>query len=343
MIDNIKIDEVAMLLNASHRARLSGRRSLRSLTGLALLICVLALVAPGQVFGQAKGGTTGAQFLELGVSARAMGMADAFTAVANDISAVYYNPAGLTSLWGREAMTTYVQMPAGINYGFAAFGMPLESVGGVVGFAMYGLSTGDIVERTYEQGTGPGTGRTFRADDYAISASYGRYLTDRFSIGLSLKYIGEYYHDQSASGWSVDVGTSYDTGYRGFKIAMVITNFGPDLKMIQKEYPLPINFKFGGVMNVLGDEGAEHLVTMAAEGGHPSDNLEKYNFGVEYTYKEMFILRSGHRFNYDIDGLTAGGGLRVPFGEDSELRVDYAYQDFGILTQVHRFSMSMAF
>ncbi len=84
-------------------------------------------------------------------------------------------------------------------------------------------------------------------------------------------------------------------------------------------------------------------MTMAAEGGHPSDNLEKYNIGVEYVYRDMFSLRSGHRFNYDVDGLTAGGGICVPFGEESELRVDYAYQDFGLLTQVHRFSMSVAF
>lgn len=334
------IDEVAMLIYVNQRTRLTGRR-LSLLSGLVLLIGLVVLTAPGLVHGQAKVGTTGAQFLELGVSARAMGMAEAFTAVSDDISAVYYNPAGLTALWGRESMATYIQMPSGINYGFAAFGIPLESVGGVLGFAMYGLSTGWMPVRTYENGEMVGTGQEFQANDYAISASYGRYLTDRFSIGVTLKYIGEFYFNESASGWAVDVGTSYDTGYRGFKIAMIISNFGPDLKMINDEYPLPINFRFGGSINLI--EGAEHTVMMAAEGGHPSDNLEKYNVGVEYVYHDMFSLRSGHRFNYDIDGFTAGGGIRVPFGEESELRVDYAYQDFGILTQVHRFTMSLAF
>ena len=85
------------------------------------------------------------------------------------------------------------------------------------------------------------------------------------------------------------------------------------------------------------------MLTFAAEGAHPSDNLEKYNLGLEYTFKDRFVLRGGGRFNYDVDGFTAGGGIRVPFGEDGEMRVDYAFQDFGILTQIHRFTFAIAF
>lgn len=314
------------------------RRTVR--LGLWVAVAIVAML-PSLLFAQAKVGTTGAQFLELGVSARAMGMAEAFTAVSDDISSVYYNPAGLTALLGREAMFTYIKMPADITYGFMGVGLPLESVGGVIGVGAYGLFSGDMIERTYEQGTYEGTGRKFQAQDVALSVGYGRYLTDRFSIGVNVKYVGEYFHDYTSNGWSADVGTSYDTGYRGFKIAMVITNFGPDLKFIDKAYPLPINFKFGASINLLQNQS--HLVRFAAEGSHPSDNLEKYNAGVEYAFKDRFILRAGSRFNYDSDGLTFGGGLRVPFGQENELRFDYAYQDFGLLTEVHRFSMSIAF
>jgi len=307
---------------------------------VAVVICGVFWLLPATVGAQAKVGTTGAQFLELGVSARAMGMAEAFTAVADDISAVYYNPAGLTSLYGREVAATYINMPADVGYGFVAFGMPLESIGGVLGIGAYVLSSGEMIE--YRSATDNlGSGRTFLWRDLALSASYGRYLTDRFSIGFTVRYINEKVHDYSASGWSADVGTSYDTGHRGFKIAMVITNFGPDLTMISNSYPLPINFKFGGCINLI--EADDHLVTFAAEGTHPSDNLEKYNAGVEYSFQERFTLRAGHRFNYDIDGLTAGGGLRLPYGEDREIQVDYAYQDFGILTQMHRFTLTLAF
>ncbi|HUV31045.1 MAG TPA: PorV/PorQ family protein [Acidobacteriota bacterium] len=318
------------------------RRRLRVvLVAVLCMIGAAGLWLPGDVAAQAKVGTTGAQFLELGPSARAMGMAEAFSAVVDDISAVYYNPAALTSLLGREVMFTYVDMPADIQYGFLGLGFPLESIGGVLGFGAFGLTSGSMVERTYEQGTMEGTGREFSWNDFSMAVSYGRYLTDRFSVGVTLRYIGEFVHNYSTSGWSADVGTSYDTGYRGFKIAMAITNFGPDLQFIEKEYPLPINFRFGSAINVV--ESVEHVVTMSAEGSHPSDNLEKYNAGAEYMFKDRFILRAGGRFNYDADGFTAGGGVRVPFGEEGELRLDYAFQDFGILTEIHRFSMSIAF
>ena len=178
--------------------------------GAIFILLFTALIVPADVQAQAKVGTTGAQFLEIGVSARAMGMAEAFTAVADDITAVYYNPAGLVSLYGREATFTLINLPADINYSFSAVGFPLESIGGVLGVSFYHLNSGDMTERDYNNGTFIGTGRTFSWKDYALSVSYGKYLTDRFSIGFSVKYIGQFAHDYSASGWSADVGTNYD-------------------------------------------------------------------------------------------------------------------------------------
>lgn len=313
----------------------------RQLTILGCLLCIAVVGIPQSSYGQAKVGTTGAQFLELEVSARAMGMGGAFTAVADDISAVYYNPAGLTAIFGREVAFTYVSLPAQIGYGFGAIGFPLESIGGYLGISTYALTSGELIERTIERGDIGGTGRIFAYNDFAIGVSYGRYLTDRFSVGFTVKFIRESTHDVSTNGWAADVGTSYDTGYRGFKLGMVITNFGPDLKFIKNAYPLPINFRFGGAINVI--EGADHLLTFAAEGSHPSDNLEKFNGGLEYVYLERFALRGGGRVNYDLDGFTAGAGLKLPFGEEREIRFDYAFQEFGILTEIHRFTMILAF
>ncbi len=303
------------------------------------LAAVLTISVPADLFGQAKVGTAGAKFLDIGISARAVGMAEAYSAIANDVSAVYYNPAGLTQMFSREIMFTHINYPAGINFEFAAFAIPVEALAGVLGVGIYNLNTGDIPLTTY--GYPNGTGEYFAASDLAVTISYARSLTEHFSLGGTFKYVGEYYDNESSHGWAADVGTLYDTGYRGFRIAMSIVNFGPDMKMVQQNYPLPINFKFGSSFNFI--ENPDHLAVFALEGAHPSDNLEQYNAGIEYWYLDKFSVRVGNRFNYDSDGFTAGAGIKWPLGENSELRVDYGYQDFGFLREIHRFSLAMAF
>jgi len=306
--------------------------------GLKLTILVVLLLVPGVMYGQAKVGTAGAQFLELGVSARAVAMGEAFVALANDASAVYYNPAGLTQLYDREVVFTHVDYPAEITYEFAGLAYPLYDFGGTLGFGLYMLDAGNIKETTYEYPEG--TGRTFGAREYAAGLSYGRNLTDRFSIGVTLKFIDELYEAERASGWAADVGTSYDTGFRNFRISMVITNFGPDMKFLSESHPLPINFKFGGAINVL--DGKQHQATLALEGWHPSDNLEKYNAGLEYSYRNRYFVRVGEKFNYDLAGFSVGGGIHLDVSS-FKVRFDYAYRDLGLLNQAHRFSVGLTF
>ncbi len=307
------------------------------------LILFLVGFLPGICFGQAKVGTAGAQFLEIGVSARAVGMGEAFIGMVDDASAVYYNPAGLTQLDSREVMLTHIEYPADINYEFLGLAYPTPQIGGVCGLAFYMLDAGDMV-RTEHLKPGIGdvaiTGETFSAKDYALTFSYARNLTDRFTLGVTFKYLNELYEEEMASGFGVDVGTLYRTGFRGFKIAMVLSNFGPDLKFIREEYPLPINFKFGGSMDVINNQ--EHRTIFNLEGSHPSDNLEKYHAGLEYLYKDRFALRIGKKFEYDTGGFTAGGGIKFELGSHI-LKVDYAYHDFGFLENSHRFSVGFNF
>ena len=308
------------------------------------LVGLVLVLLPALAFPQAKVGTTGVNFLELGVSARAMGMAEAFAAGVTDASAVYYNPAGLTYVDGRQAMFTHIDLPAGINYEFVGLAYPVEVVSGVVGVGVYALNTGDILRTDYLYPYGVdqfGNEQYFSAGDMAIGLSYGRFLTDKFSIGFTAKYIQEDLETEQAKGWAADVGTCYNSGYRNFKLGMVISNFGPDMKFIENAFPLPINFKFGASIDVMDTE--DHSISLAAEGSHPADNLEKYNMGLEYRFRDRFSLRFGERLNYDSDGFTAGGGLSLPIGRQIDMSVDYAYQDFGFLNQVHRFSIGLVF
>lgn len=317
---------------------------MRIKNGLVLGVFALALLVPGLAWSQAKVGTTGYQFLEIGASSRAIGMGDAFVALVDDASAVYYNPAGLTGLDGMELTVDYMQYVADIDYGFAALAFPAGGIGGYFGVGLIGLDAGDILRTTYSDPYGK-AGEMFGAQDFAVTFSYGRNLTDRFSIGTTVKYITERLETFKSTTWAADVGTSYNTGFRGFTISMVISNFGPDGQTKNNDgykgddTPLPINFKFGSSIRLL--DGGVHRAVFAAEGSHPADNLEKYQAGVEYWFNDMLALRVGGKFNYDIGGVTAGAGLRLPWG-DRSLRFDYGYSEFGILGNNHRWGITVA-
>jgi hypothetical protein len=308
------------------------------------------LLIPNLCFGQAKVGTAGAQFLEIGVSARAMGMGEAFLGIADDASVLYYNPGALPLITQREAILTHIDYPAEINLEYAGLVYPMPSLGGAVGlsFTMLGMDDMPVTGYFSADGTGPGgEGQTFTANDYALGFSYGAGLTDRFSVGLTVKYIAQLIEEESAQGWAADIGTYYDTGFRNFRICMVLANFGPDITFINEAVPLPIDFRFGTSIDVISTSTSRMI--FAAMGSHPSDNLEKYNLGVEYWYNDMFALRFGKKFNVDYypdsefeKGLTYGAGMRLPIST-SQLSVDYAYQDLGWLESVNRFTLGIRF
>lgn len=301
------------------------------------VVCAVMLAPPAAV-AQDKVATTGVQFLEIGVSPRADGMGGGFTAVADDASAIYYNPAGMVQLDHTQVMLSYIDYPVDIGYSFVGAVVPLKS-GGSVGFGYYGLDAGNIDRTTYSFPYGDGT--TFGAKDYALSVSYARFLTDRFSVGVTFKLIDELLETERASGWAADVGTIYNTGFRNFKITMIIANFGPNLRHIEEDFPLPIDFRFGGAIDLV--DNSQHRATLSMEGAHPSDNRERYTAGMEYEFNNFATFRVGNRFERDLGGISVGGGVKLAVSEKIKARIDYAWQDFSELTNVQRFALTLDF
>ena len=322
-------------------------------TVLAVMVAVFLLFpASLEASSFAKVGTSGAQFLKLGMGTRGAAMAGAFIATADDASATYWNPACMVRVPGTQVQFNGTQWFADILYGTANATHDVENLG-TFGFQFGLLSSGDMDVTTVAQPEG--TGETFTCTDMVIGLSYARMLTDRFSAGLTLKYVRETWDDVSAGGLAVDIGTLYDTGFRTLRIGMTIQHFGGELTpdgeyttwnsggdstMTYEGYSMPMTFKLGLAMDVI-DRGP-HFLTIEVDGVHPADNVEQVNVGAEYWYNNMIAIRGGYRINTDEEGLTAGAGFRIPLGNQT-ITLDYAYADWNKLDMVHRAGLGIAF
>jgi len=305
-----------------------------------LLVLTAAAGLAASALGQSKVGTAGEQFLKMGVSARAMGMGEAFVAVANDASALFYNPAGLARLSRRELLATHTQYPAGINHEFVGIAYPVSKTGGTWGISFIALTMDDM-KRTIPLAPGDGwDGTYFTATTYTGGITYSRSLTHKFSTGVTLKLIRDALDDKRAMGICGDVGTLYDLGFKKIQLGMAITNFGPDMKFIKESFPLPMNFKVG--LSMVPYETKLHRVTVDLEGSHPNDNEERAILGAEYTFRDLFFLRAGRKIKYDTEHWSLGAGVALPT-RWVRAELNYSYTDWGWLTQMHRGTLRLVF
>ncbi|MCX6151530.1 MAG: PorV/PorQ family protein [Ignavibacteriales bacterium] len=313
-----------------------------------------------------KTGTTASQFLKIGVGPRAIGMGSAFTATADDISALYWNPGGLAFSNSNQAFFNHVRWIADINYDFAAFSSNVPGFG-TVGTFVSVLSTDDMKVRTIEKPEG--TGEIFNYGTLAVGLCYARQLTEQFSIGLNVKYINEKLWNMSSNGFAVDIGTMYKIPILNeFRIAASISNFGTKMKLEGRDilsvkqvgstgsgnlintdiqldsYDLPLLFRVGLAADVV--KSNSNRITLAADAIHPNDHTEYINTGMEYSWNEIIFLRGGYSSLFERDtekGLTAGVGLNYRIVDLIEVKIDYAYEGFGRLKNVQYFSLGVKF
>ncbi|MBN1996855.1 PorV/PorQ family protein [candidate division KSB1 bacterium] len=321
-------------------------------------------------FGQnvSKVGTTAARFLNIDVGARAVGMGGAYTTMANDVSAIYWNPAGLVRFSESQVLFNHISWIADISYDFAGIAIPLQQWG-TLGFGAFFLTMDEMEVTTVDQPMG--TGEMFDAGSYTFSASYAKALTDRFSIGGNFKYIYENIRNCSATGIAFDIGTQYETQFNGLMIGMSITNYGTKMQMTGRDmqiqadinqrlhgnneninanletdqFDLPLLLRVGVGMNVLQASETNDLL-LAVDAMHPNDDTQSLNLGAEYAFKKTFFLRAGYKSLLARDsqiGLSMGAGFLLKIPGFSSLCIDYAYQDFGVLTNIQMFSIGLGF
>jgi len=330
-------------------------------------ILFMIIIAAGVLAAQTKVASTAAPFLNVGIGPRAVSMGGAFVATANDVTSLYWNPAGASRTQSSGAMFSHSEWFADVSYNWAGAMLSLNEMG-VVGLSVSYLDYGSMEVTTLSEPDG--TGETFTPKDMVIALTYGYNLTDRFSIGGSVKYVNQKIWNCSADAIAVDLGVLFISDIYGLRIGATITNFGSDMKLDGKDlyiqtdidktiygnndqvlaslntdsYPLPLTFRVGVAMDVINT--ANHKFTVAADALHPNDNAESLNVGAEYVFMNLISLRGGYKslfLDNSEEGLTLGFGLKWDFDPGLGMFVDYAYQDFGRLDYTQQFSLGVKF
>jgi hypothetical protein len=298
-------------------------------------IVLASLFLPAMAFAaQPRVGSTSGQFLKIGVSARAVGMAEAFLAVADDASALYYNPAGLVHVEGGELFATHVALPADVNYEYTGVVWRLGE--NLLGLSFGALYTDAMMVTTP---THPeGTGEEFMYSCFQGGLTYARALTDRFSFGATMRHIRMYPMDgeYTMKAWCGDVGSLYHIGYRNLRFGVRIANFGSDLEAIEESYALPVSISLGIASEPY--QAGPHVLTLAGLATKPADNVEYYNLGTEYWYNDMVALRAGYAFEHDTLSWNLGAGFKIR-AVGGEFRVDYSYSGMDYLDDVQRITI----
>lgn len=310
-----------------------------------VLFCACAAAAPcaRAGFSGDDAGTAAAQVLKLGAGARAAGMGDAFTAVADDASAVYWNPGGLAWSKKHSVSLMHAMLVEDISYDWLGYVQPLGA--GTFGAGLQRLSYGSLAGT---DATGLETSG-FSPAETAVTLSYGIGSGD-FGFGGSLKYISGKIK-RSASAFAADLGVNYhtspesgpsmeDADYSRFSFGFALRNLGGKIKYVSAADPLPLTFKAGAAYK------PEAEWTVAADAELPYDNSLVLGLGGEYGRRLEGGLKVSARAGYNtrtkdlggLSGITLGAG-----GNYDNISVDYAFIPFGDLGTAHKISLSIDF
>jgi len=304
---------------------------------LSVAICVVFVLSVAiRVYAgtHKKVGTTGAQFLKIGIGARPIAMGGTYAGIADDINTIYWNPAGLGQISDHELLAQHIVWFQSVNYDYLAYAQPVGKIG-TFGLAVNYLYMNDIEKRTGDTENPEGT---FGATDGAFTIAYGKKLGDNFSLGLNLKYIRQTIDIEKANGAAVDLAGLFKVANK-LQVGMVVQNLGPKIKFISEGDPLPLNIKLGVGYKLFKDR-----LTLGLDANYPIDNKPNANLGIEYCFKFgnfSFPLRAGYKTLNDfktIDGLGTGLGIGW-----KKFSLDFAWVPYGDLGNTFRISFIAKF
>ena len=265
------------------------------------------------------------EFLNFGAGARALGMGRAFTAVADDVDALYWNPAGLATFRSSQVTFQHAPMPLETSYQYMAYAQPLYAMGSI-GFGIVNLGSADV-DRVDNNNVTVGS---FDARETGYLAAYAHRFGDKLSLGSTAKMVQKSVDGRSESGFGVDAATLYRMNERVSFGVMVRNLIRPAYSYATDKETFPAILRAGTAVHWLN----KHLTTaLDLEKTVGTRQSPKFHFGVEGFAIDNIFLRAG----IDQSEITSGLGIRW-----RQFQFDYGigFQDLG--TQ-NRFSVKMVF
>ena len=255
-------------------------------------------------------GTTSAEFLLLGAGARGTALGGAFAALTTDITALYYNPAGLAQMPRPSAMVSSYDYLADTRYTWFGAAFPMAGGSRSLGISLGSFGFSEQPVTTVENPDGDGT--VYKVNQSFLAGTYAQNFSDRFSAGVSIKYITDHLGNTKAGTWAVDLGTNFHAmvGTRPLRAAFVISNLGgalahngsaldagvlrtPPLGTVDvpqepspaslqtKEFGLPIMFRVSVALDLVSQ--ANTKVTLLSEFTQPNNTKPGAGMGLEWS------------------------------------------------------------
>jgi len=336
------------------------------------IITIMAFLLLSYSLNAQKVGSTSMQFLSVIPSARAAGMGNAYVAIVHGVEGVFWNPAGVALTEGHEFSMTYNNWLFDTYQYALAYSTLLGDIGSI-GFQFQYNDYGSF-EEAIVGGSNifPGqeypylTGRVFKPYSYVVGLSYAKKLSDRFSTGLSIKYGHESLYDKkslsitdvdgsildaktSANVIIFDFGIHYNTGFKSIQMGASVQNFGPDIKYAKDKSSVPMLFHVGIAADFIGPnslfvEEQNNRLGLAFDIFQTNDYDQQQHIGIEYEFNNIVTFRAGYKFNYDLEGLTFGFGIKQKLGL-LKILLDYSYgvldAEVGSFGNIHRISIGV--
>ncbi|HPN30970.1 MAG TPA: PorV/PorQ family protein [bacterium] len=277
-------------------------------------------------------------FLGVPIGAKPTALGGAYTALAEGVYGLYWNPAGIAKTEKTEILFAHNNYFQDVNQQYLGITHKLKNKHNI-GLAANILDNGDfdgtlIIDPTSHQNTG-----RFSAKDYAISFSYAVEWKKNGSFGGSLKYIKSQIKDSKATAVAFDIGWQMTQEIKETPIlfGFTVSNIGSKMKFDREREELPLTGRFGISSRF---DATEYLcIIPTIDNVLMTNDKYRLNAGVDLEFFKNYSLRAGYNdFNELSSGITLGFGATF-----SKLTVDYSYSDFGDLKNSHIFSVLYKF